>query len=103
MQQFLPIQQYQIPLTQQYQVPVRRLQKLNYYYTQPSKVSTPRSNSSNNTIPPAQIAQNANLLDIFPFEFEANELSFLLSNATVNEQKAITAMYTEATVEGKPI
>ncbi|KAG9301410.1 hypothetical protein G9A89_018082 [Geosiphon pyriformis] len=67
------------------------------------KVAAPKSNSSNNTIPPAQIAQNANLLDIFPFEFKANKSSFLLSNATVNKQKAITAMYTKATVEGKPI
>ncbi|KAG9287174.1 hypothetical protein G9A89_003022 [Geosiphon pyriformis] len=55
------------------------------------------------TIPPARIAKNANLSDIFPFEFEANELPFLLSNAVANEQKAITAMYTKAEVEGKPI
>ncbi|KAG9301263.1 hypothetical protein G9A89_012646 [Geosiphon pyriformis] len=51
----------------------------------------------------ARIAENANLLDIFPFEFEANELPFLLSNAVANKQKAITAMYTEAEIEGKPI
>ncbi|KAG9301700.1 hypothetical protein G9A89_016771 [Geosiphon pyriformis] len=149
----LPIQSYQTPPTQQYQVPARRLvqhnqftpqnqlqnnhnrinpnnqlvpqnsgqQRPNYYHTQPSylitseesdfqqtalsedKVATLRSNPSNHTIPPVQIAQNANLSDIFPFEFEANESPFLLSNAAVNEQKAITAMYTEATVEGKPI
>ncbi|KAG9303361.1 hypothetical protein G9A89_013687 [Geosiphon pyriformis] len=68
-----------------------------------NRAAAPRSNFSNHTILPAQIAQNANLLDIFPFEFEANESPFLLSNAAVNEQKAITAMYTEATVEGKPI
>ncbi|KAG9303347.1 hypothetical protein G9A89_013673 [Geosiphon pyriformis] len=55
------------------------------------------------TIPPAQIAENANLSDIFPFEFEANESPFLLSNTAANEQKAITAMYTEAEVEEKPI
>ncbi|KAG9286710.1 hypothetical protein G9A89_012260 [Geosiphon pyriformis] len=67
------------------------------------EIAAPRSNSSNHTIPPAQIAQNANLSDIFPFEFEANESPFLLSNTAVNEQKAITAMYTEATVKGKPI
>ncbi|KAG9299684.1 hypothetical protein G9A89_006400 [Geosiphon pyriformis] len=96
-------------------------QRPNHYHTQFSYLTIPeesdfqqtalsedevaalRSNSSNHTIPPAQIAQNANLLDIFPFEFEANKSSFLLSNAAVNEQKAITAMYTEATVEGKPI
>ncbi|KAG9294300.1 hypothetical protein G9A89_021659 [Geosiphon pyriformis] len=96
-------------------------QKPNYYYTQPSyltipeksyfqqtvlsedEIAAPRSNSSNHTIPPAQIAQNANLSDIFLFEFEANESPFLLSNAAVNKQKAITAMYTEATVERKPI
>ncbi|KAG9286239.1 hypothetical protein G9A89_014225 [Geosiphon pyriformis] len=67
------------------------------------KVAAPKSNSSNNTILPAQIAQNANLSDIFPFEFKANELPFLLSNAAVNKQKAITAMYTEAEVKRKPI
>ncbi|KAG9305481.1 hypothetical protein G9A89_021199 [Geosiphon pyriformis] len=33
----------------------------------------------------------------------SNESPFLLSNAAVNKQKAITAMYTETTVEGKPI
>ncbi|KAG9302868.1 hypothetical protein G9A89_022284 [Geosiphon pyriformis] len=56
-----------------------------------------RSNPFNNIIPSAQIAQNANLSDIFRFEFEANESPFLLSNAAVNEQKAITAIYTKAT------
>ncbi|KAG9289175.1 hypothetical protein G9A89_022484 [Geosiphon pyriformis] len=62
-------------------------------------------NSSHNhtTIPSARIAENANLFNIFPFEFEANESPFLLSNAAANEQKAITAMYTEAEVEEKPI
>ncbi|KAG9283950.1 hypothetical protein G9A89_005457 [Geosiphon pyriformis] len=149
----LPIQPYQTPLTQQYQVPARRLvqhnqftpqnqlqnnhnrinpnnqlvprnsgqQRPNHYHTQPSyltipeksdfqqtvlsegEIAAPRSNFFNHTIPPAQIAQNANLSDIFSFEFEANESPFLLSNAAVNEQKAITAMYTEAIVEGKPI
>ncbi|KAG9302428.1 hypothetical protein G9A89_011478 [Geosiphon pyriformis] len=48
------------------------------------------------TIPPARIAENANLSNIFPFEFKVNESPFLLSNAAANEQKAITAMYTEA-------
>ncbi|KAG9303814.1 hypothetical protein G9A89_018711 [Geosiphon pyriformis] len=33
----------------------------------------------------------------------SNESPFLLSNTAVNKQKAITAMYTEATVERKPI
>ncbi|KAG9289286.1 hypothetical protein G9A89_007847 [Geosiphon pyriformis] len=152
-QQLLPIQPYQTPPTQQYQVPARRLvqhnqfthqnqlqnnhnrinpnsqlvpqnsgqQRPNHYHTQPSYLTIPeesdfqqtalsedevavlRSNLSNHTIVPAQIAQNANLSNIFPFEFEANESSFLLSNAAVNKQKAITAMYTEATVERKPI
>ncbi|KAG9294903.1 hypothetical protein G9A89_003243 [Geosiphon pyriformis] len=96
-------------------------QRPNHYHTQPSyltipeesdfqqtalsegKVAAPKSNSSNHTILPAQIVQNANLSDIFLFEFEANESPFLLSNAAVNEQKAITAMYTEATIEEKPI
>ncbi|KAG9298896.1 hypothetical protein G9A89_015918 [Geosiphon pyriformis] len=96
-------------------------QRPNHYHTQPSYLTIPeesdfqqtalsedeiavlRSNPSNHTIPPAQIAQNANLSDIFSFEFEANESPFLLSNTAVNEQKAITAMYTEATVKEKPI
>ncbi|KAG9300303.1 hypothetical protein G9A89_011376 [Geosiphon pyriformis] len=96
-------------------------QRSNHYHTQPSyltipeesdfqqtalsenKVAVPRSNPFNHTISPAQIAQNANLSDIFPFEFEANESPFLLSNTAVNKQKAITAMYTEATVEEKLI
>ncbi|KAG9291962.1 hypothetical protein G9A89_004900 [Geosiphon pyriformis] len=55
------------------------------------------------TISPARIAENTNLLDIFPFEFEANKLLFLLSNAAANEQKAIMAMYTKAKVEEKTI
>ncbi|KAG9289880.1 hypothetical protein G9A89_015460 [Geosiphon pyriformis] len=62
-----------------------------------SEVITPRLNSFNNTIPLAQIAQNANLSDIFLFEFKANKLPFLLNNAVINEQKTITAMYIEAT------
>ncbi|KAG9297151.1 hypothetical protein G9A89_019432 [Geosiphon pyriformis] len=96
-------------------------QKPNHYYTQSSYLTIPeksdfqqlalfegevaasRSNPSNNTILPVQIAQNANLSDIFPFEFKANKSPFLLSNTTANKQKAITVMYTETTVEGKPI
>ncbi|KAG9287428.1 hypothetical protein G9A89_023800 [Geosiphon pyriformis] len=125
-QQSLPTQQYQTLPTQQYQIPARKLvqynqftsqnqfsnnnnrinpnnqlvpqnsgqQKPNYYYTQP----TPRSNPSNNIILPVQIAQNANLSNIFSFKFEANELPFLLNNTTVNKQKTITAMYTKATI-----
>ncbi|KAG9293869.1 hypothetical protein G9A89_019207 [Geosiphon pyriformis] len=121
--------QYQTPPIQQYQVPARRLVQHNQFtpqnqfqnnnnrinpnnqlesdFQQPTlsedKVAAPRSNSSNHIISPAQIAQNANLSDIFLFEFEANKSPFLLSNAAVNEQKAITAMYTEAIVEEKPI
>ncbi|KAG9291301.1 hypothetical protein G9A89_021803 [Geosiphon pyriformis] len=112
--------QYQTPPTQQYQVPARRLvqhnqftpqnqfsnnnnrinpnnqlvlrnsgqQKPNHYHTQPSYLTMPEGSN---------FQQTALSEDIFPFEFEANELPFLLSNAVVNEQKAITAMYTEAT------
>ncbi|KAG9296268.1 hypothetical protein G9A89_014860 [Geosiphon pyriformis] len=95
----------------------------NHYHTQPSYLTIPKEqnfhytallegraaaqqqNSSYTpiTIPPARIAENANFSDIFPFEFEANESPFLLSNAAANEQKAITAMYTEAEAEEKPI
>ncbi|KAG9284280.1 hypothetical protein G9A89_002090 [Geosiphon pyriformis] len=92
-----------------------RINPNNHYLTIPEKsdfqqtalsedeIAAPRSNPFNHTILLAQIAQNANLLDIFPFEFEANKLPFLLSNAAVNKQKAITAIYTEAIVKGKPI
>ncbi|KAG9286426.1 hypothetical protein G9A89_014592 [Geosiphon pyriformis] len=84
--------QYQTPPTQQYQ-----------FHTQPSyltmqeesdfqqtalsedEIAASKSNPSNNTILPAQITQNANLSDIFPFEFEANKSPFLLSNTTANE------------------
>ncbi|KAG9298092.1 hypothetical protein G9A89_004956 [Geosiphon pyriformis] len=55
------------------------------------------------TISPARIAENTNLSNIFPFEFEANESPFLLSNAAANEQKAITTIYTEAEVKEKTI
>ncbi|KAG9306825.1 hypothetical protein G9A89_005726 [Geosiphon pyriformis] len=95
----------------------------NHYHTQPSYLTIPeeqdfyhtvplegraaaqQQNSSYTptTIPPAKIAENTNFSDIFPFEFEANELPFLLSNAAANEQKAIMAMYTKAEVEGKTI
>ncbi|KAG9291355.1 hypothetical protein G9A89_003459 [Geosiphon pyriformis] len=115
-QQLLPIQPYQTPPTQQYQVSARRLVQHNRFTLQNQlqsnnnrinpnnhEVAVLRSNSFNHTILSAQIAQNANLSDIFPFEFEANESPFLLSNTAVNEQKAITAMYTEATVKRKPI
>ncbi|KAG9303128.1 hypothetical protein G9A89_005086 [Geosiphon pyriformis] len=92
-------QQYQQPPTQHYQ---------DFHHTALSEgraAAQQQRNSSHNhtTIPPARIAENANLSDIFPFEFEANESPFLLSNAAANEQKAITAMYTEAEIKGKPI
>ncbi|KAG9293802.1 hypothetical protein G9A89_019140 [Geosiphon pyriformis] len=61
------------------------------------------SSYTSTTIPSARIAENTNLSDIFPFKFEANESPFLLSNTAANKQKAITVMYTEAEVEGKPI
>ncbi|KAG9306634.1 hypothetical protein G9A89_004181 [Geosiphon pyriformis] len=95
----------------------------NHYHTQPSYLTIPEEQDFHHTaplegraaaqqqnpsytlttIPPARIAENANFSDIFPFEFEANESPFLLSNAAANEQKAITAMYTETEVEGKTI
>ncbi|KAG9292789.1 hypothetical protein G9A89_006350 [Geosiphon pyriformis] len=78
-----------------------------FHHTAPSegRTAAQQQNPSHNhtTIPSAQIAENANLFDIFPFEFKANESPFLLSNAAANEQKASTAMYTEAEVEGKTI
>ncbi|KAG9300308.1 hypothetical protein G9A89_011381 [Geosiphon pyriformis] len=63
-----------------------------------SRTAAQQQNPSQNhtTIPPARIAKNANLSDIFSFEFEANESPFLLSNTAANKQKAITVIYTEA-------
>ncbi|KAG9284817.1 hypothetical protein G9A89_003740 [Geosiphon pyriformis] len=113
-QQPLLIQQYQQPPTQQYQNNNNRInsnnqlvfqnsdqQRPNYYHTQLNYLTI--SNPSNNTILPAQITQNANLSDIFLFEFEANKSPFLLTNTAVNKQKAITAIYTKAKIEGKLI
>ncbi|KAG9292523.1 hypothetical protein G9A89_002158 [Geosiphon pyriformis] len=78
-----------------------------FYHTAPSedRATAQQQNLFHNrtTILPVQIAENANLSDIFPFEFEANESLFLLSNVAANKQKAITAMYTEAEVERKTI
>ncbi|KAG9286687.1 hypothetical protein G9A89_012237 [Geosiphon pyriformis] len=78
-----------------------------FYHTAPSegRAVTQQQNPfyTLTTIPLARIAENTNLSDIFPFEFEANESPFLLSNTAVNEQKAIMAMYTEAEVKGKTI
>ncbi|KAG9290072.1 hypothetical protein G9A89_010378 [Geosiphon pyriformis] len=111
-------QQYQQPLTQHYQVPARRLITQNQFTSQNwYQVNNNRISLNNQLVPqnsiqprpnyyhtqPTRIAENANLSDIFSFEFEANESPFLLSNAATNEQKAITAMYTEAEVEGKTI
>ncbi|KAG9287172.1 hypothetical protein G9A89_003020 [Geosiphon pyriformis] len=95
----------------------------NHYHTQPSYLTMPEEQNfhhtallegraaaqqqnpsyTSTTIPSARIAKNANLSDIFLFEFEANKSPFLLSNAAANEQKAITAMYTEAKVKRKTI
>ncbi|KAG9290205.1 hypothetical protein G9A89_022181 [Geosiphon pyriformis] len=78
-----------------------------FHHTAPSegRAAAQQQNSSYTltTIPPVRITENANLSDIFPFEFEANESPFLLSNAAANKQKAIMAMYTEAEVKGKTI
>ncbi|KAG9289154.1 hypothetical protein G9A89_022463 [Geosiphon pyriformis] len=86
---------------------IDQLAKKNFHHTAllEGKVAARQQNPSYTptTIPPTKITENANLLDIFFFEFEANELLFLLSNAAANKQKAITAMYTEAEVEEKAI
>ncbi|KAG9299459.1 hypothetical protein G9A89_009412 [Geosiphon pyriformis] len=78
-----------------------------FHHTAPSKsrAAAQQQNLSYTptTIPPARIAENTNLSDIFLFEFEANKSPFLLSNAAANEQKTIMTMYTEAEVEGKTI
>ncbi|KAG9289999.1 hypothetical protein G9A89_010305 [Geosiphon pyriformis] len=126
--QFIPQNQYQVNnnrINPNNQLVPRNLAQLrpNHYHTQSSYLTMPEKQDFYHTvlsegraaaqqqnsfyilttILPARIAENANLSDIFPFEFEANESPFLLNNAVVNEQKAITAMYTKAEVEGKPI
>ncbi|KAG9297170.1 hypothetical protein G9A89_019451 [Geosiphon pyriformis] len=83
------------------------LKEQDFHHTAPSegRATAQQQNPSYTpiTIPPARITENANLSDIFPFKFETNESSFLLSNAATNKQKAITAMYTEAEVKEKTI
>ncbi|KAG9285499.1 hypothetical protein G9A89_000676 [Geosiphon pyriformis] len=85
---------------------IDQLTKKNFYHTALSEGRAAAQQNpfyTSTTIPPARITENANLSDIFSFEFEANKLPFLLSNAAANKQKAITAMYTKAEVEGKAI
>ncbi|KAG9286643.1 hypothetical protein G9A89_007770 [Geosiphon pyriformis] len=126
--QFIPQNQYQVNnnriSSNNQLVPQNFIQpRSNHYHTQPSYLTIPEEQNFHHTallesraaaqqqnsfytpttIPPARIAENANLSDIFPFEFEANKSPFLLSNAAANEQKAITAMYTEAEVKKKSI
>ncbi|KAG9290503.1 hypothetical protein G9A89_002478 [Geosiphon pyriformis] len=106
-------QQYQQPPTQHYQILAQKLISQNqftpqnqYQFSQnPSIIILNLAilQYLKNRIFIILIAENANLLDIFPFEFKANESPFLLSNAAANEQKAITAMYTKAEIEKKPI
>ncbi|KAG9287998.1 hypothetical protein G9A89_017593 [Geosiphon pyriformis] len=68
--------------------------KPNHYYIQPSYLTIPEEQDFHHTV----LSE-----DIFLFEFKANKSPFLLSNAVANEQKAITVIYIEAKVEGKPI
>ncbi|KAG9288316.1 hypothetical protein G9A89_021347 [Geosiphon pyriformis] len=97
-------QQYQQPPTQHYQVPARRLITQNQLTPQNRyQVELQHNNKTLSILPLARIAENANLSDIFLFEFEANESPFLFSNTAANEQKAIMTMYTEAEVKGKTI
>ncbi|KAG9288064.1 hypothetical protein G9A89_017659 [Geosiphon pyriformis] len=119
--QFTPQNQYQVNnnrISSNNQLVPRNFTKPrpNHYHTQLSYLTMPeeqdfhhtalsedraaaqQQNPSHNhtTILPTRIAKNANLSNIFSFEFEANESPFLLSNAAANKQKAITAMYTKA-------
>ncbi|KAG9306258.1 hypothetical protein G9A89_016162 [Geosiphon pyriformis] len=126
--QFTPQNQYQVNnnriSSNNQLVPQNSTQpRPNHYHTQPSYLTMPEEQDFHHTapsegraaaqqqnpsytlttIPPARITENANLSNIFPFEFEANKSPSLLSNIAANEQKAITAMYTEAEVKGKTI
>ncbi|KAG9291312.1 hypothetical protein G9A89_021814 [Geosiphon pyriformis] len=111
-------QQYQQPPTQHYQVPARRLitqnqfTPQNRYQVNNSKISSNNQLVSRNTTQPRPNHYHTQPSYLtMPEEqdfhhtalLEANESPFLLSNAAANEQKAITTMYTEAEVEGKPI
>ncbi|KAG9286946.1 hypothetical protein G9A89_001184 [Geosiphon pyriformis] len=80
-------------------------QRPNHYYTQPSyltipeksdfqqtalskgEVAIPRSNPSNHTIPPVQIAQNANLSDIFHLNLKQMNHHFCLVMQHYNIQE----------------
>ncbi|KAG9300775.1 hypothetical protein G9A89_023573 [Geosiphon pyriformis] len=98
---------YQLPSPAYYLPKLQYQKEQDFHHTAPSegRATAQQQNSSYTptTIPPARIAENTNLSDIFPFEFEANESPFLLSNTAANEQKAITAMYTKAEVKGKTV
>ncbi|KAG9300078.1 hypothetical protein G9A89_018355 [Geosiphon pyriformis] len=104
-------QQYQQPPTQHYQNQFKQpigSPKFCSTKTQPLPHSIQLFNNTRRTeFSPyctlGRIAENANLSDIFSFEFEANESLFLLNNAAANKQKAITAMYTKAEVKEKAI
>ncbi|KAG9291153.1 hypothetical protein G9A89_013025 [Geosiphon pyriformis] len=75
-----------------------------HYHTQSSYLTISEEQDFHHTaLSEARIAKNANLSDIFLFEFKANKSPFLFSNAATNKQKTITAIYTEAEVEGKAI
>ncbi|KAG9293995.1 hypothetical protein G9A89_019333 [Geosiphon pyriformis] len=73
-------------------------QRPNHYHTQPSYLTIPEESDFQQTV----LSKDEVALKL-PKMPISNELLFLLSNAAVNEQKAITAIYTEATVERKPI
>ncbi|KAG9288412.1 hypothetical protein G9A89_015618 [Geosiphon pyriformis] len=59
------------------------------------------SSKLSQTIPPAVATEDSSLAAIFSFELEENEAMF--SGAASDEKCAITAMYTEATVNNTPI
>ncbi|KAG9302377.1 hypothetical protein G9A89_011427 [Geosiphon pyriformis] len=70
----------------------------------PTLFKSPESNQHvpTNTILLAIISSNEFLAAIFPFELEENTLILLFSGAAL-EEKPITAMYTDARVDGHPI
>ncbi|KAG9287891.1 hypothetical protein G9A89_017486 [Geosiphon pyriformis] len=93
------IPQNQFTPQNQYQVNNNRINSNNQLVSQNSVQPRPNhyhTQSSYLTMPEEQDFHHIALS-------EANESPFLLSNATTNKQKAITAMYTEAEVERKPI
>ncbi|KAG9288235.1 hypothetical protein G9A89_021266 [Geosiphon pyriformis] len=70
--------------------------------SQPNNPKTNQQPTLTSNIPPATITENESLDAIFPFELKKLSTMLLFSRATL-EEKLITAMYTDAKVDGHSI